>query len=106
VEETVAIRRGVPARSRRASRRVVDGFAPFASVRGRSTSGPNAGQRWRRLGDRVEPVDGKDDPEASLRVPQHGGIGVEAEALQKPKRPSRSRGALSQGCVVSTSTTL
>ena len=34
-EEPVGIRRGVPARSRRASRRVVAGFATFASVRSR-----------------------------------------------------------------------
>ena len=45
-----------------------------ASLRGRSASGPNAGERWRRLGDRVEPADGNHDPGASSRVPQLGGM--------------------------------
>ena len=37
-EEAVAVRRCAPARSRRAFRRVVDGFAIFASVRSRCRS--------------------------------------------------------------------
>jgi hypothetical protein len=49
-----------------------------ASLRGRSASGPNSGERWRRLGDRVEPADGNDDPKTSRRVPQLGGMSLHA----------------------------
>jgi hypothetical protein len=49
-----------------------------ASLRARSTSGTNAGERWRRLGDRVEPATCNGDPEASPRVPQHGGLSLHA----------------------------
>jgi hypothetical protein len=61
-----------------------------ASLRGRSASGPNAGERWRRLGDRVEPADANDDPEASPRVPQHGGMSLHAAVAV----PARDRGRL------------
>jgi len=59
-----------------------------ASLRGRSTSGPNAGERWRRLGDRVEPVDGDGDPVVSPRVRQHGGMSLHA-AVAVPARDRR-----------------
>jgi hypothetical protein len=59
-----------------------------ASLRGRSASGPNAGERWRRLGERVEPADGNDDPEASPRVPQLGGMSLHA-AVAVPARDRR-----------------
>jgi hypothetical protein len=59
-----------------------------ASLRGRSTSGPDAGERWQRLGDRVEPVEGNGDPEASPRVPQHGGMSLHA-AVAVPARDRR-----------------
>jgi hypothetical protein len=59
-----------------------------ASLRGRSASGPNAGERWRRLGDRVEPATGNDDPEASRRIPQHGGLSLHA-AVAVPARDRR-----------------
>jgi hypothetical protein len=49
-----------------------------ASLRGRSASGPNAGERWRRLGDRIEPEEKNADPEASPRVPQLGGMSLHA----------------------------
>jgi len=41
-----------------------------ASLRTR-IAGPHAGERWRHLGDRVEPEDPDADPKASRRVPQH-----------------------------------
>ncbi len=47
-----------------------------ASLRTRIASGPQRGEPWRRLGDRVEPREtgqADEDPEASARVPQHGG---------------------------------
>jgi hypothetical protein len=59
-----------------------------ASLRARSASGPNAGERWRRLGDRVEPATCNDDPEASPRVPQHGGLSLHA-AVAVPARDRR-----------------
>jgi len=59
-----------------------------ASLRARSVSGPNEGERWRRLGDRVEPATGNDDPEASPRVPQHGGLSLHA-AVAVPARDRR-----------------
>ncbi len=59
-----------------------------ASLRGRSASGPNAGERWRRLGDRVEPATWNDDPEASPRIPQHGGLSLHA-AVAVPARDRR-----------------
>jgi len=59
-----------------------------ASLRGRSVSGPNAGERWRRLGDRVDPADENDDPEASPRVPQHGGMSLHG-AVAVPARDRR-----------------
>jgi hypothetical protein len=59
-----------------------------ASLRERSASGPNAGERWRRLGDRVEPATGNDNPEASRRIPQHGGTATLAASARKHlKRP-------------------
>jgi hypothetical protein len=59
-----------------------------ASLRGRSASGSNAGERWRRLGDRVEPATWDDDPEASRRIPQHGGLSLHA-AVAVPARDRR-----------------
>ena len=59
-----------------------------ASLRARSASGPNAGERWRRLGDRVEPATWNDDPEASPRIPQHGGLSLHA-AVAVPARDRR-----------------
>jgi len=53
-----------------------------ASLRTRVATGPHRGEPWRRLGDRVEPSDGdanEVDPEASARVPQHGGMSLHAD---------------------------
>ncbi len=50
-----------------------------ASLRTRIATGPHAGERWRRLGDRIEPQDTDADPEASRRVPQHGGMSLHAD---------------------------
>jgi hypothetical protein len=65
-----------------------------ASLRARSASGPNAGERWRRLGDRVEPATGNDDPEASRRIPQHGGLSLHAGVAV----PTRDRRRLERLC--------
>ena len=58
-----------------------------ASLRTRIATGPYAGERWRRLGDRVEPDEGDADPEASPRVPQHAGMSLHADVAV----PARDR---------------
>jgi hypothetical protein len=54
-----------------------------ASLRTRIATGPHRGEPWRRLGDRIEPhADAPphhSDPEASARVPQHGGMSLDAD---------------------------
>ncbi|MHC4408483.1 MAG: transposase [Planctomycetota bacterium] len=65
-----------------------------ASLRGHSASGPNAGERWRRLGDRVEPPTGNDELEASPRIPQHGGLSLHAAVAV----PARDRQRLERLC--------
>jgi hypothetical protein len=68
-----------------------------ASLRTRIATGPQRGEPWRRMGDRVEPHDrGKaaSDPEASDRVPQHGGMSLHAEVAV----PARDRRRLERLC--------
>jgi hypothetical protein len=65
-----------------------------ASVRTRIATGLHAGERWRRLGDRVEPEDTDADPEASRRVPQHGGMSLHAEVAV----PAHDRRRLERLC--------
>jgi len=65
-----------------------------ASLRARSASGPHAGQRWRRLGDRVEPQDADADPEATPRVPQLDGMSLHADVAV----PARDRRRLERLC--------
>jgi hypothetical protein len=68
-EEEDALRRDVPL------------LAPLteASLRMRSIHGPQPGARWRRAGDRVEPAEPDDDPDASPRVPAHRGLILHAD---------------------------
>ncbi|HIF23323.1 MAG TPA: hypothetical protein EYQ27_15815 [Gemmatimonadetes bacterium] len=68
-----------------------------ASLRTRIATGAHRGEPWRRLGDRVEP--GEDerpdaDPEASARVPQHGGMSLHADVAV----PARDRRRLERLC--------
>jgi hypothetical protein len=65
-----------------------------ASLRRRIATGPRVGERWRRLGDRVEPRDGDIDPEASPRVPQHAGMSLHADVAV----PARDRHRLERLC--------
>jgi hypothetical protein len=65
-----------------------------ASLRRRIATGPHVGERWRRLGDRVEPQDGDIDPEASRRVPQHAGMSLHADVAV----PARDRHRLERLC--------
>jgi hypothetical protein len=69
-----------------------------ASLRTRVATGPHRGEPWRRLGDRVEPSDGnanEADPEASARVPQHGGMSLHAD-VSVPARDRRRLERLSR----------
>jgi hypothetical protein len=59
-----------------------------ASLRTRIATGPHTGERWRRLGDRVEPEEAATDPDASARVPQHGGMSLHA-AVAVPAQDRR-----------------
>ncbi len=65
-----------------------------ASLRTRIASGPHAGERWRRLGDRVEPEESDADPEASSRVPQHAGTSLHAGVVV----PAHDRRRLARLC--------
>jgi hypothetical protein len=59
-----------------------------ASLRTRIATGPHTGESWRRLGDRVDPEEANMDPDASARVPQHGGMSLHA-AIAVPARDRR-----------------
>jgi hypothetical protein len=65
-----------------------------ASIRTRIATGPHAGARWRRLGDRVEPCDDRQDPDDSSRVPHHEGMSLHAEVAV----PARDRRRLERLC--------
>jgi len=68
-----------------------------ASLRTRIATGAHRGEPWRRLGDRVEPHEGErsePDPEASARVPQHGGMSLHADVSV----PARDRRRLERLC--------
>jgi len=68
-----------------------------ASLRTRIATGTHRGEPWRRLGDRVEPHEGErsdGDPEASARVPQHGGMSLHANVAV----PARDRRRLERLC--------
>jgi hypothetical protein len=63
-----------------------------ASVRSRIATGSEAGKPWRRLGDRVEPVEPADDPEAPVtdappRCVREGGMSLHADVAV----PARDR---------------
>jgi hypothetical protein len=59
-----------------------------ASLRTRIATGPQRGERWRRLGDRVDPGALDADPEASPRVPAYAGMSLHA-AVAVPARDRR-----------------
>ncbi len=68
-----------------------------ASLRTRIATGAHRGEPWRRLGDRVEPAEDERpdaDPEASARVPQHGGMSLHADVAV----PAQDRRRLERLC--------
>jgi hypothetical protein len=64
-----------------------------ASLRTRIATGPRAGQRWRRLGDRVEPESGQGDGDDSPGVPRIGGMSLHAD-VSVPARDRRRKESL------------
>ncbi len=70
-----------------------------ASIRSRIATGPEAGEPWRRLGDRVEPVEEEEDgvePGATIppRCVRHGGMSLHADVAV----PARDRRRLERLC--------
>jgi len=65
-----------------------------ASVRSRIATGPEAGQRWRRLGDRVEPTDEDAAEEPPPRCVREGGMSLHADVAV----PARDRKRLERLC--------
>ncbi len=70
-----------------------------ASIRSRIATGPESGEPWRRLGDRVEPVgeeEGGVEPEASIppRCVRHGGMSLHADVAV----PAHDRRRLERLC--------
>jgi hypothetical protein len=70
-----------------------------ASIRSRIATGPEAGERWRRLGDRVEAAADEDDgvePDATVppRCVRHGGMSLHADVAV----PARDRNRLERLC--------
>jgi hypothetical protein len=58
-----------------------------ASIQSRIATGPAAGQRWRRLGDRVEPADENGTQEPPPRCVREGGMSLHADVAV----PARDR---------------
>jgi hypothetical protein len=65
-----------------------------ASLRSRTAAGPHAGEPWRRVGDRIDPGDPSDDPDASSRVPECRGLSLHADVAV----PARDRRRLERLC--------
>jgi hypothetical protein len=65
-----------------------------ASIQSRIATGPEAGQRWRRLGDRVEPTDEDGTEEPPPRCVREGGMSLHADVAV----PARDRKRLERLC--------
>jgi hypothetical protein len=65
-----------------------------ASIQSRIATGPAAGQRWRRLGDRVEPADEDGTQEPPPRCVREGGMSLHADVAV----PARDRKRLERLC--------
>ena len=59
-----------------------------ASLHTRIVEGPQRGEPWLRAGDRVDPVEPSEDPDASPRVPEYRGMSLHA-AVAVPARDRR-----------------
>ena len=65
-----------------------------ASLRTRIAAGPRTGERWRRMGDRIDPGEPGDDPDALPRVPECRGLSLHAAVVV----PARDRRRLERLC--------
>ena len=65
-----------------------------ASLRTRIAAGPHTGEPWRRVGDRIDPGEPSDDPDASPRVPEQRGMSLHAAVAV----PARDRCRLERLC--------
>ena len=65
-----------------------------ASIQSRIATGPEAGQRWRRLGDRVEPADEEAAEAPPPRCVREGGMSLHADVAV----PARDRKRLERLC--------
>jgi hypothetical protein len=65
-----------------------------ASIQSRIATGPEAGHRWRRLGDRVEPADEDGTRELPPRCVREGGMSLHADVAV----PARDRRRLERLC--------
>ena len=69
-----------------------------ASIRSRIATGPEAGERWRRLGDRVEPLDDGESVESEAPIPprcvREGGMSLHADVAV----PANDRNRLERLC--------
>jgi hypothetical protein len=65
-----------------------------ASLRARIAAGKREGEPWRRIGDRVDPGDPRDDPDATPRVPECRGMSLHADVAV----PARDRRRLERLC--------
>jgi len=65
-----------------------------ASIQSRIATGPEAGQRWRRLGDRGEPTDENETEEPPPRCVREGGMSLHADVAV----PARDRKRLERLC--------
>ena len=65
-----------------------------ASIQSRIATGPEAGQRWRRLGDRVEPADEGGTQKPPPRCVREGGMSLHADVAV----PARDRKRLERLC--------
>jgi hypothetical protein len=63
-------------------------------LRTRIAAGPHTGEPWRREGDRIDPGEPSDDPDASPRVPEYRGMSLHADVAV----PARDRGRLERLC--------
>ena len=66
-----------------------------ASLHTRIAGGPEQGERWRRVGDRVEPSDPHGDPDATPHVPECRGMSLHAGRERPCTRPAPTGATLS-----------
>jgi hypothetical protein len=73
-----------------------------ASIRSRIATGPESGEPWRRLGDRVEPAGEEEGVEPGASIPprcvRHGGMSLQALHEWAPHARWRTRDSRASQC--------